>query len=165
MLYRIWYHTLEFSDNTMTIHLLMNRGSRWVDIDSYLPYEGRVDFHLKDFCRYLRIHVPPWIPTASREMRCTLNGQPSVLEWQGRYVKTQTAHDGDQLTITFPVSSRVEIGKVSGSECAVVLKGNDLVGLGHLGGGVPFYQCKHLLRHYTPWRHISRFDAYRAFGW
>lgn len=165
MIYRVWYHTLEFSDNAMTIHLLMNRGSRWVDIDSYLPYEGRVDFHLKDFCRYLRIHVPQWIPTASRELRCTLNGQPSVLEWQGRYVKTQTAHDGDRLTITFPVPSRVEVGKVSGRECAAVLKGNDLVRLDHLEGGVPLYQYNHLLRHYTPWRHISRFDAYRAFGW
>jgi hypothetical protein len=41
-LFYAWDVTLRYSDEVAQINLLLNRASPWMDIDSHLPYEGRV---------------------------------------------------------------------------------------------------------------------------
>ena len=31
----------------LSVNLLLNRASPWVDVDSHIPYEGRVDLKVK----------------------------------------------------------------------------------------------------------------------
>jgi hypothetical protein len=46
-LYRVWENILHYKDGVLKINLLLNRASPWVDVDSYIPYEGRVDVKTK----------------------------------------------------------------------------------------------------------------------
>ena len=40
-LYEAWDSIVRYNQGLAQVHLLLNRASPWVDIDSYLPYEGQ----------------------------------------------------------------------------------------------------------------------------
>jgi hypothetical protein len=42
------------------VNLLLNRASAWADLDSYIPYEGRVDVRVKRDCE-LAVRIPEWV--------------------------------------------------------------------------------------------------------
>src|SRR5207247_8972671 len=46
-LYYAWEGITRFSDGVATVNLFLNRASAWMDVDSYLPYEGKVELHNK----------------------------------------------------------------------------------------------------------------------
>jgi hypothetical protein len=46
-LYYAWEGITRFSDGVATVNLFLNRASKWMDVDSYLPYEGKVELHNK----------------------------------------------------------------------------------------------------------------------
>ena len=41
-MYYAWHSTVRFKDAVATVNLLLNRASPWMDVSSYLPYEGKV---------------------------------------------------------------------------------------------------------------------------
>ena len=41
------------------MELLLNRASQWLDVDSYLPVEGKVVLRIKDAPR-LAVRMPAW---------------------------------------------------------------------------------------------------------
>jgi hypothetical protein len=41
-IYYLWNHILGFEQGTVRVNLLLNRASPWMDLASYVPYEGRV---------------------------------------------------------------------------------------------------------------------------
>ena len=83
-LYYVWEHMLEDKDqDELRVNLLLNRASRWVDIYSYIPYEGRVDLKIKQDCRSLWLRAPEWLGAQSPEIMCTVNGTARPLRWEG----------------------------------------------------------------------------------
>ena len=55
-IYFIWDHILDYSSGKLRVDLLLNRASPWADIDSHIPYTGRVDIRIKTPVRPLRPH-------------------------------------------------------------------------------------------------------------
>ena len=41
-LYYAWHGITRFNDGVATVNMFLNRGSSWLDVDSWLPYEGKV---------------------------------------------------------------------------------------------------------------------------
>ena len=62
-LYTVWEGITRFSDGVATVNLLLNRAAPWMDIHSYLPYEGKVAIQNKLGERSLR--------APSKSDRCT----------------------------------------------------------------------------------------------
>ena len=42
------------------MNLLLNRASPWLDVDSYLPYEGKMVIRNKT-CERVSIRIPSWV--------------------------------------------------------------------------------------------------------
>ena len=83
-----------------TINLLLNRASRWLDIDSYLPYEGKVVIHNKT-ARSLAVRIPRW---ADRQaIKTEVNGQPATTYWAGSYMMVPSLKRQELITIRFPM--------------------------------------------------------------
>ena len=57
--------------DTAQVNLWLNRRSPWVDVWSWLPYEGRLVVRNKGM-RRIMVRVPGWVPRG--ELRCRLNG-------------------------------------------------------------------------------------------
>jgi hypothetical protein len=59
-LYYAWGGITRFHNGVATVNLFLNRASVWMDVDSYLPYEGKVVLHNKQ-ARIAMVWMPGWV--------------------------------------------------------------------------------------------------------
>ena len=100
--YYVWDAIVRHEDGRATVNLLLNRFSPWLDIVSYLPYEGKVVIRNKT-ARQIRVRIPAWAP--QRTTAFTIDGRPASPAWLGRYAQFGGLHGGEALMITFPLKT------------------------------------------------------------
>jgi hypothetical protein len=98
--YYAWDAVVKSTGSTATINLLFNRFSPWLDIESYLPYEGKVVIHNKQ-ARNLQVRIPGWVRQS--DVRCKVNDTTVEPTWCGRYAGLLDIPQSADITIEFPV--------------------------------------------------------------
>ena len=78
-LYYAWESITRFRNGVATVNLFLNRASSWMDVNSYLPYEGKVDLHNKEAWMAL-VRIPNWVENESGKMFCQWQGDGSRSE-------------------------------------------------------------------------------------
>ena len=73
-IYHVWESMVTHNNGRFQVNLLLNRASRWADVYSYIPYEGRVDLKMKLDCQSVRLRVPEWVEGHSPGLACKVNG-------------------------------------------------------------------------------------------
>ncbi len=166
-LFYAWDATLHCSDGVAKVNLLLNRASPWMDIDSYLPYEGKVVLKNKT-AREALVRIPSRVDRVA--LTCRTGGQIVRQEWDGNYLRIQNLKAGDVVTVEFPLEERMErwtlppkhrygiLLEGPGAEYSFKLKGNTLMEISPsllrpIGPGV-----------YEPgtWTYEARKEKYRA---
>ncbi len=109
-LFYAWDGTLRYSDGVVRVNLLLNRASPWMDIDSHLPYEGKVVIKNKR-ARELFVRIPLWVDR--KAVRCVYGSKDVPLAWFGNYIHVNRLRPRDVLTILFPMVERTEQWNVS----------------------------------------------------
>lgn len=104
-LYKAWSSIVRHADGVAQVNLLLNRASPWLDVDSYLPYEGRVVLKNKT-SRKARVRIPTWAD--KKQVRSRLNQQEVSLPWFNNYLVLDSWKPADVLTIEFPVAETAE---------------------------------------------------------
>ncbi len=104
-LYAAWASIVTCDSGIASVNLLLNRASEWLDVDSYLPYEGKVVLHIKTAEKAI-VRMPNWANLAAVETR--VNGQPIKPFWAARRLVVDSLKSGDVVTIAFPVPETVE---------------------------------------------------------
>jgi len=104
-MYCAWESIVRCVDGAAQINLLLNRASPWLDVDSYLPYEGKLVVHNKT-ARKLSIRIPDWVEIAA--VRCLINQRPATPFQAGRYLVFEDIPKRAEITLTFPVIETVE---------------------------------------------------------
>ena len=99
-LYYAWEGALRCQGDTAQVNLLVNRASRLADVDSYLPYEGKVVIHNKG-ARRISVRVLSWIDR--RELQLSVSGQARPLSPVGNYLVVDELKPGDEIVLRFPV--------------------------------------------------------------
>ncbi len=146
-LYYVWQDMLNFDQGRLTVNLLFNRASRWADVNSFIPYEGRVDVHLKTECE-LEIRLPEW--GSPEETRGVVNNTPVELSYSGRYARFGRLQRWDIATLTFPISERTVDTQIGDRSYRLVIKGNDVVDIRPSGIWYPYYQRSHYRQPIAP---------------
>ncbi len=128
-LYYAWEGTLREEGDRATVNLLLNRAGRLVQVDSYLPYEGRVVVRNHAAAR-VALRVPGWVP--AREVRLRVNQKDRPLDWVGRYLLVTDLTPGDTVELAFPVretTARYTVNANSPTETAYTctFRGSTLV--------------------------------------
>ena len=100
-----WHGTLRYANGIARVNLLLNRASPWMDIDSYLPFEGKVVLRNKA-AREAFVRIPLWVEKKSVSYH--LDGKVGTPEWFGNYLRIEGLKAGDTVTIEFPVAERTE---------------------------------------------------------
>jgi hypothetical protein len=161
-LYYIWDHIAREENGKLKVNLLLNHASKWADIHSYIPYEGRVDIHVRKTCE-LEVRIPDWVkPT---RVRCSVNGEDRPLEFNGRYALAGKTGKGDVAEITFPISERTVRTSIGGTPYTVIIKGNEVVFMDPPGLYYPLYQRDHYRNDSVRWVKRERFVADRELHW
>ena len=88
------------------MNLLLNRASPWIDVDSYLPYEGRVQLKNKT-ANSVAVRIPGWVKIDA--VTCTVGGGQVRPRRAGRYLTFESLRPGDVVELRFGVpESRTE---------------------------------------------------------
>jgi hypothetical protein len=170
-LYYAWEGMLREMDGIAVVNLLLNRAGRLVDVDSYLPYEGKVVVRNKA-ARRIAVRVPSWVD--KRALRFDAGKLPTEPYWVGRHLMFESPAAGTALSLTFPVpvqTSTYTINTRSREEqqYRCEFRGSTLVDIvprDEAATSYPLYQRSHLRSSTTPFRNVQRFVAARKIhGW
>jgi hypothetical protein len=153
-LYYVWEKMIGFNNRTLTIHLLLNRASTWADVNSYVPYEGRVDVKMKVPCD-LEVRIPEWVKP--EEVLGFVNDEPRQLAFRGRYALIGSVESGNLVTVTFPIFERTVETLIGNVPYTLIIKGNDVVSIDPPGKWYPFYQRAVYRENQVRWVDRERF--------
>ncbi len=159
-LFYAWKEMISYEAGRLRVHLLLNRASKWADIESHIPYTGRVDIRARRGMK-LEIRIPDWV--RSNEARCRVDGAVRELKFDGRYAIVGDLRRGQTAVITFPIFERTMKTKIQdannplGSEYTLVFRGNDVVSIDPPGRICPLYKRAHYRSGQTLYRKVTRF--------
>jgi hypothetical protein len=165
-LYYAWEGIVRKTGEKAVVNLFLNRASRLVDVDSYLPYEGKVVVRNKAAQR-VAIRIPSWVDV--RQLRAEVSGVPCELDWTGRYVNFEGLQAGAAITLTFPVVEKELRYTVNAhtqweQEYTCLFRGSTLVDISprdNAATSYPLYQRSHMRASEAPIRQVERFVANR----
>jgi hypothetical protein len=161
-IHHIWERILTHQDGIIKINLLLNRASRWVDVKSHLPYQGRVDVEVKVDIE-LEIRLPEWVRTG--DVRCTVSGVARDLSFDGRYARVGRVSEGEEVTLEFPIFERTDRVTIWKQDYTLVRRGNDVVWIDPPGKNRPLYQRGHFRGEETLWRKADWFVPDQEINW
>ena len=141
---------------------MLNRASPWADVDSFIPYEGRVDVRIKKACE-LSVRIPEWVKP--EEAKCQVSGTDRPLSWEGRYAVVGKVEPKDVVTMTFPIFERTDKVKIQGNEYTLIRKGNDVVHIDPPGKYCPLYQRDKYRENKVRTKNVERFVAQQQIEW
>jgi len=177
-MYYAWASTVRHRSGTTTVNLLINRASPWLDIDSYLPYEGKAVIKSKTSQR-ISVRIPSWVDRTN--LRCRINDKDVPEVRVGNFVILEDVKPQDTLRLDFPVKEETEyytyrpggMGSLqeanedSGIVYALRFRGNTLVDVSPREdqGYYPIYQRDHYRKREAPQRDVVRYVAPRLIKW
>lgn len=154
VLYYVWENMIGFTNGTLAVHLLLNRASTWADMDSYVPYVGRVDIRMKIPCN-LEVRIPEWVKPD--EVLGFVNDETRQLAFRGRYALIGSVEARDLVTVTFPIFERSVETTIGNAPYTLVIKGNEVVSIDPPGKYYPLYQRAKYRENQVRWVNRERF--------
>ena len=161
-MYWVWNGILTHQGGKLKVNLLMNRASPWADVDSYVPYQGRVEIKIKQSVD-LAVRIPEWVTPP--EVRVQVNRADRNAGSDGRYVQVGGVRPGDTVTVTFPIAERTDVVYIEKRKYTLVRRGNDVVSIFPRGRYYPFYQREHYRSGEPRWRKLTRFVTDQQIDW
>ena len=166
-LYTAWEATVRCPDRRHAqVNLLLNHASPWLDVESSLPYEGRVMVRNKQ-ARRVSVRMHSWIPW--HELKCEVDGADRDPGRVGQYAVFDDLRPDSVITLRFPVPEQTAeytwMAHHWRSEARVTctFRGSTLVDIGPRDdqlGSYPMYQRDHLKKAGpAPVRTVERFVA------
>ena len=161
-IYYAWDGITRCSGDNAQVNLLLNRASPWLDINSYLPYEGRVTI-INKTARRLSVRMPPWV--AHSRLECRFNDAPCRALWLGNYAVLDDLSPGDVVDLRFPVPEQTitrtaHAQKPDETVYTIVMRGNTAVSISprdESPSSYPMYLRDHMKGNEAPTRMVQRF--------
>ena len=144
-----------------TVNLFLNRASPWMDVDSYLPYEGKVVLHNKQ-ARTALVRIPVWVETA--QVKTFVNEKPVHPPLAGRRLVIDGLKPGDDIRLEFPVRETVDRYTIDGKEYKVTFRGSTVVNISPhaaVPNEYPLYLREDMRKDKAPMKQVTRFVAER----
>jgi hypothetical protein len=169
-LYYAWEGITRFSDGLTTVNLFLNRASAWMDVDSYLPYEGKVELHNKQ-ARTALVRIPTWVDIDST--RSYVDGVPVRRPRSGRYLVFDGLRKGSVVRLEFPNPEITEDHTINGHLYHITFRGSTVLDLQPRpdpqlvtwfrgSKTIPLYQRAQYRSDKAPMRRVQRFATERV---
>jgi hypothetical protein len=146
------------------VNLLLNRASTWLDVQSYLPHEGRVTLVNKTV-RRVAVRMPSWVDR--KQVECRIGERQVSPIWAGNYVLFEDLRPKDELGLRFPVQERVERFVLGAQEYTAQFRGHTVVEIAPRqdGVGYPIYERSACRAEKAPLRRARRFIPAQVLKW
>ena len=123
-LYYAWHAITRFNNGVAKINLFLNRASAWMDIDSYLPYEGKVVLRNKK-ARSALVRIPAWIDAG--ELKAFLNGEAVAPTHLGNHLIFESLGKEDEIRLEFPVPEETDRQTIHRTKYTITYRGSTIV--------------------------------------
>ncbi|HTM54985.1 MAG TPA: hypothetical protein VL175_13210 [Pirellulales bacterium] len=165
--YYAWHGITRFDKDAKLaqVNLLLNRVSPWLDVESYLPYEGKVILRNKQ-ARTIMIRLPMWLndrlpgwDADQAAVTCQRNGQAYVPGRVGRNLLVDV-QIGDVVELSCPVPTRTDRYTIHGKAYAVQFRGGTVVDIDNRNTSsdmIPIYQREAMKATTAPMHTVKRF--------
>jgi hypothetical protein len=163
-LYYVWQHILEFKEGSLYVNLLLNRASRWCDLHSYVPFEGKIVLKTKENCGRAFVRMPEWVTSGSRQVSCEINGHKLTATWSGRYIDVGNAKPGDKITLRFPLPESQVKETIGNVDYTLQIRGNTAISIDPRGRNGPLYERAYYRKPVT-WKKVDRFVPEKTIMW
>jgi hypothetical protein len=164
--YYAWESVVRAQNGDARVNLLLNRASPWLDVDSHLPYEGKVVIRNKT-ARSIAVRIPGW--SNKRDVRGRINEADASPRWVSNYLLFDKVNGGDVVTITFPmVKETAKYMMPFDKEYSCTFKGNTLVDISPRDTnptGYPIYQRDHYQQDKAPMKEETRYVSNVNIDW
>ena len=158
-LYYAWHGITRLSGDVATVNLFLNRASEWMDVDSFLPFEGRVVLHNKK-AKTALVRIPNWIEM--EDVHAFVNDRVTKPSSSGRYLVFDGLSAGQAVRLEFPVPERTDSYTIDDTKYKIAFRGSTVVDLEPRvkdKGQVALYQRDSFKATQCPMRRIRRFVA------
>ncbi len=98
--YYAWEAAVRGSGDGAVVNLWYNRLSPWLDVESYLPYEGKLVLRTKT-ARHVSVRVPAWLRRSG--LVCRINGSVVEQTFVGTYLTLNDLPARAVITLSFPL--------------------------------------------------------------
>ena len=167
-IYYVWENILHHKDGELKVNLLLNRASPWADVESSIPYTGRVDVKMKQTCD-LAVRIPEWVKPNEVNVQVASSpgseGKARELSFEGRYARIGEIEAGSVATLSFPIFERTDTIDIQGTDYTVVRRGNEVVHIDPPGKNCPFYQREKYRQDEVQSKTVERFVASEPIVW
>ena len=164
-IYYAWHGITRFDRGVATVNLFLNRASPWMDVDSFLPYQGKVVLHNKQAHTAL-VRIPGWVDAGKVQSwveRATGSKQKAEPPAGGRYLLFQGLQQGDKIVLEFPLTESRTQYTINGKKYTVSFRGSTVVDIGPFDADgeshYVLYQRGRYKSDKAPLRKIRRFAA------
>lgn len=171
-LYYAWEGTVREEGEIAQVNLYLNRSTRLLEMDSYLPYVGRLTIRNKA-AKKIAVRIPFWIHRV--DLSVIINEKVIRPDWLDNRIIFETLTPGDTITLTFPIAQKTQaytINTNSPSEQIyyLTLRGSTVVDItprDDTPTGYPMYLRNHLKAVDTaPLKRVNKFIPDRIVrGW
>ena len=135
-LYHVWDSIVAKEADEVQVNLLLNRASPWLDVDSYLPAQGKVVLHIKDAPTVV-LRMPEWCDLG--KVTVTVGSQIRQFVANGRYIKLGWLERGDRVAVEFPVPERAVHRVIGEIPYTLTLRGSNVVSIDPRGLAYPLF--------------------------
>jgi hypothetical protein len=169
--YHAWHGIIRFDPGTKVaqVNLFLNRVSPWLDVESYLPYEGKVILRNKQ-ASTIFVRLPMWLndllPMWDADqvaVACKRNGRSFVAHRVGRNLLLDV-QTGDVIELSFPVPARTDKYTIHGKVYEIQFRGGTVVDINNRNTSptmIPLYQREAMKATKAPVHTVKRFVADR----
>ena len=164
-LYHAWEGITRFAGGVATVNLFLNRTSAWLDIDSHLPYEGKVLLHNKQ-AHTMFVRIPFWVDR--QRLTCFVNDRPPTVAPIGQSILLSNLQPGDVVRLEFPISETTESYTIGDTPYTALLRSSTVVDIqpratdnAENRNKIPYFVRQDLRHDAAPLRTVRRFVAER----
>jgi hypothetical protein len=158
-IYYGWNGITRFDKGVATVNLFLNRASPWMDIDSYIPYEGKVVLHNKT-AHTAMVRIPGWVE--KEKVKTFVNDKPAKPATVNEYLMVASLKAGDTIRIEFPIHSSTSKYTFHGEEYSVEFRGNTVTNITPDDSPPNYYKYYPLTKYDSgkaPIKSVKRFAA------
>ena len=158
-MYYAWESILNYekSRGELKVNLMLNRTSPWADVNSYLPYSGRVEIKAKQPLTSLKVRAANWVE--KQQVACRVGGETRRISWNGNYLDTGSVNPGQTVTLEFPIQERRQKLESFDHKYEAVFRGNDCVELTPGGEYYTLFQRDHYRLDQPRYAKVRRFTC------
>jgi hypothetical protein len=158
-LYYAWHGITRFNEGIATVNLFLNRASSWMDVDSYLPYEGKVVLHNKK-AHTVMVRLPRWLH--GKQVRSTVSGRAAQPAQAGAYLVFQQLKSNDEIRLEFPVAESADEYTIAGTRYRLSFRGSTIIDISpraEAPATYPIFQRNYMMSGKARMKTVKRFVA------